>query len=164
MRLFRIYLGELSLSLWFLEAVYKAPDDFLCFFRLWLFLFKLVVEIVLCLFVVNPNTLGGKPRLSYINLISEPGLIYQISSTQNLSFFQPLSIQHHCELLSSPTKLYSPTSNTTHDHQHSKHVSQDLCNYHQLSLRNKEPKFHHITHKILVYLFSFLWSLKFLLA
>ena len=65
-----------------------------------------------------------------------------LSATQNPSFFQPQSIQHHREpSLSSQTgktsshfdQLYGPTTGTTHYEQHSKYASRDLCNYHKPS-------------------------------
>ena len=65
-----------------------------------------------------------------------------LSATQNPWFFQPQSIQHHCEpSLSSQTgktsshfdQLYGPTTGTTHNEQHSKYASRDLCNYHKPS-------------------------------
>ena len=55
-----------------------------------------------------------KPRLSYINLVSELNPI--------TPFQQPKTTSDQPK----PT----PTRSTTHDHQHSKHVSQDLCYYH----------------------------------
>ena len=63
-------------------------------------------------------------------------------ATQNPSFFQSLSIQHHREpSLSSQTRktsshfdqLYGPTTRTTLYEQHSKYASRDLCNYHKPS-------------------------------
>ena len=70
------------------------------------------------------TNLGGKPRLSYINLVLELNPI--------TPFQQPKTTSDQPK----PT----PTSSTTHDHQHSKHVSQDLCNYHQSSHLCSETK------------------------
>ena len=96
--------------------------------------------------VVNPNTLGGKPkvycgtnlggkpRLSCINLVSEFNLITPFQQPKTTSD-QPRS---------------TPNNSTTHDHQHSKHVSQDLCNYHQSSHLYSETKNPNSTTKLVI--------------
>ena len=96
--------------------------------------------------VVNPNTLGEKPkvysgtnlgeklRLSCFNLVSEFNLITPFQQPKT-TFDQP-----------KPTL----TSSTTHNHQHSKHVSQDLCNYHQSSHLYSETKNPNSTTKLVI--------------